>query len=79
MGVAMSGIIIDKIKGILDEFEDADLGIESNRELIALVIYRELLDDFIAITHTLKKPSKIITDHPRNPFGFQIDLFPPFV
>ena len=45
MGVAMSGIVIDKIKGILDEFEDADLGIESNRELIALVIYRELLDD----------------------------------
>ena len=45
MGVAMSGIIVDKIKGILDEFEDADLGIESNRELIALVIYRELLDE----------------------------------
>ena len=45
MGVAMSGIIVDKIKGILDEFEDADLGIESNRELIALVIYRELMDD----------------------------------
>ena len=45
MGVAMSGIVIDKIKGILDEFEDADLGIESNRELIALVIYRELTDD----------------------------------
>ena len=45
MGVAMSGIVIDKIKGILDEFEDADLGIESNRELIALVIYRELMDD----------------------------------
>ena len=41
----MSGIIVDKIKGILDEFEDADLGIESNRELIAIVIYRELLDD----------------------------------
>ena len=45
MAVAMSGVIVDKIKGILDEFEDADLGIESNRELIALVIYRELLDD----------------------------------
>ena len=45
MGVAMSGPIVDKIKGILDEFEDADLGIESNRELIALVIYRELLDE----------------------------------
>ena len=45
MGIAMSGKIVDKIKGILDEFEDADLGIESNRELIALVIYRELLDD----------------------------------
>ena len=45
MGVAMSGEVIDKIKGILDEFEDADLGVESNRELIALVIYRELLDD----------------------------------
>ena len=41
----MSGPIVDKIKGILDEFEDADLGIESNRELIALVIYRELLDE----------------------------------
>ena len=45
MGIAMSGVIVDKIKGILDEFEDADLGIESNRELIALVIYRELLDE----------------------------------
>jgi len=45
MGIAMSGLIVDKIKGILDEFEDADLGIESNRELIALVIYRELLDE----------------------------------
>ena len=45
MGTAMTGPIIDKIKGILDEFEDADLGIESNRELIALVIYRELLDE----------------------------------
>ena len=45
MGIAMSGKIVDKIKGILDEFEDADLGVESNRELIALVIYRELLDD----------------------------------
>ena len=45
MGVAMSGEVIDKITDILDEFEDADLGIESNRELIALVIYRELLDD----------------------------------
>ena len=45
MGVAMSGIIVDKIKGILDEFEDADLRVESNRELISLVIYRELLED----------------------------------
>tara|TARA_Y100000034_G_scaffold61863_1_gene75134 strand:+ start:96 stop:260 length:165 start_codon:yes stop_codon:yes gene_type:complete len=45
MGVAMSGKIVDKIKGVLDEFEDADLGVESNRELIALVIYRELLDE----------------------------------
>ena len=45
MGIAMTGKIVDKIKGILDEFEDADLGIESNRELIALVIYRELLDE----------------------------------
>jgi hypothetical protein len=45
MAIAMSGIIVDKIKGILDEFEDADLGIESNRELIAIVIYRELLDE----------------------------------
>ena len=41
----MSGIIVDKIKSVLDEFEDADLGIESNRELIAIVIYRELLDE----------------------------------
>ena len=45
MGVAMSGKIIDKIKGVLDEFEDVCLDIESNRELIALVIYRELLDE----------------------------------
>jgi len=45
MGVAMSGPVVDKIKGILDEFEDADLTVESNRELIALVIYRELLED----------------------------------
>ena len=45
MGVAMTGPIVDKIKGILGEFEDADLSIDSNRELIALVIYRELLDD----------------------------------
>ena len=45
MGFAMSGKIVDKIKGVLDEFEDADLGIESNRELIAMVIYRELLDE----------------------------------
>ena len=45
MGVAMSGIIVDKIKGVLDEFEDVCLDVESDRELIALVIYRELLDD----------------------------------
>ena len=45
MGVAMSGAIVDKIKGILDEFEDADLRKDSNRELIAIVIYRELLDE----------------------------------
>ena len=45
MGVAMSGKIVDKIKGVLDEFEDVCLDIESNRELIALVIYRELLDE----------------------------------
>ena len=45
MGMAMSGEVIDKIKGILDEFEDVCLEIESDRELIALVIYRELLDD----------------------------------
>ena len=45
MGNAMSGIIIDKIKGVLDEFEDVCLDIESDRELIAIVIYRELLDD----------------------------------
>ena len=41
----MTGEVIDKINGILDEFEDADLSVESNRELIALVIYRELLDE----------------------------------
>ena len=45
MGVAMSGRIVDKIKGVLDEFEDVCLEIESDRELIALVIYRELLDE----------------------------------
>ena len=45
MGLAMSGIIIDKIKGVLDEFEDCCLDVESDRELIAIVIYRELLDD----------------------------------
>ena len=45
MGVAMSGKIVDKIKGILDEFEDVCLDTESDRELIAIVIYRELLDD----------------------------------
>ena len=41
----MSGLIIDKIKGVLDEFEDVCLDIESDRELIAIVIYRELLDE----------------------------------
>ena len=41
----MSGKVIDKIKGVLDEFEDVCLDIESDRELIALVIYRELLDE----------------------------------
>ena len=45
MGLAMSGIIIDKIKGVLDEFEDCCLDVESDRELIAIVIYRELLED----------------------------------
>ena len=45
MGVAMSGKIVDKIKGVLDEFEDCCLDAESDRELIALVIYRELLDE----------------------------------
>ena len=45
MGVAMSGEVIDKIKGVLDEFEDVCLDIESDRELIAIVIYRELLDE----------------------------------
>ena len=45
MGIAMSGKIVDKIKGVLDEFEDVCLEIESDRELIALVIYRELLDE----------------------------------
>ena len=45
MGVAMTGAIVDKIKGVLDEFEDCCLDVESDRELIAIVIYRELLDD----------------------------------
>ena len=45
MGNAMSGIIIDKIKSVLDEFEDVCLDADSDRELIAIVIYRELLDD----------------------------------
>ena len=45
MGVAMSGEVIDKIKKVLDEFEDVCLDIESDRELIAIVIYRELLED----------------------------------
>ena len=45
MGVAMTGRIVDKIKGVLDEFEDCCLDVESDRELIALVIYRELLDE----------------------------------
>ena len=41
----MTGPIIDKIKSVLDEFEDMCLDVESDRELIAIVIYRELLDD----------------------------------
>ncbi len=41
----MSGMIIDKIKGVLDEFDDQCLYAENDRELIALVIYRELMDD----------------------------------
>ena len=45
MGVAMTGPIIDKIKRVLDEFADVCLDVESDRELIAIVIYRELLDD----------------------------------
>ena len=45
MGVAMTGPVIDKIKKVLDEFEDCCLDVESDRELIAIVIYRELLDD----------------------------------
>ena len=45
MGVAMSGEIVDKIKGVLDEFQDICLDEESDRELIALVIYKELLDE----------------------------------
>ena len=44
MGVAMTGPIIDKIKGVLAEFADVCLDVESDRELIAIVIYRELLD-----------------------------------
>ena len=45
MGVGMTGLVIDKIKKVLDEFEDCSLDVESDRELIAIVIYRELLDD----------------------------------
>ena len=45
MGVGMTGLVIDKIKKVLDEFEDVCLDIESDRELIAIVIYRELLDE----------------------------------
>ena len=45
MGLGMSGLIIDKIKSVLDEFEDVCLDVESDRELIAIVIYRELLED----------------------------------
>ena len=45
MGTAMTGPVIDKIKKVLDEFEDCCLDVESDRELIALVIYRELLDE----------------------------------
>ena len=45
MGVAMTGPVIDKIKKVLDEFEDCCLDVESDRELIAIVIYRELLED----------------------------------
>ena len=45
MAIAMTGAIVDKIKGVLDEFEDCCLDVESDRELIALVIYRELLDE----------------------------------
>ena len=45
MGVGMTGPVIDKIKKVLDEFEDVCLDIESDRELIAIVIYRELLDE----------------------------------
>ena len=41
----MTGPIIDKIKSVLDEFEDVCLDAEGDRELIAIVIYRELLDD----------------------------------
>ena len=45
MAIAMSGMIIDKIKSVLDEFDDQCLYAENDRELIALVIYRELMDD----------------------------------
>ena len=45
MGVAMTGPIIDKIKSVLDEFEDVCLDADSDRELIAIVIYRELMDE----------------------------------
>ena len=41
----MTGPIIDKIKSVLDEFEDVCLDAEGDRELIAIVIYRELMDD----------------------------------
>ena len=45
MGIAMTGPIIDKIKKVLDEFEDVCLDEEGDRELIAIVIYRELMDE----------------------------------
>ena len=45
MSVDYTGMVIDKIKGILEEFKESNLHSEAARELIALVIYRELLDD----------------------------------
>ena len=46
MGVAMSGEVIDKIKGILDEFEDADFFSLETKKKIAEMVVAELEDLF---------------------------------